>query len=143
MKKIIHIILPALILGIFPVASTAQTTGSISGTIVDSKDISPLSGVIISLEGTNIKARTDELGKFVISNVDTGTYAIRLLYMGCEYKMLDRVNVIAGQEYKININLGTQTFNSCTIRSIPNGALSVEGSGRTFEIDWFYETCRR
>jgi hypothetical protein len=146
MKKLIHIILLALILGVFPVALSAQTTGSISGTVVDAKDNSPITGAIISLVGTKIKAGTDEHGKFVILNVESGTYSLKATYVGYERKIIDSVSVIADKESIINFHLVIGKFEVYEDPFIPyimRRTLDPEVSGRLYEGDWFNETCRR
>ncbi|MBI9037409.1 MAG: carboxypeptidase regulatory-like domain-containing protein [Bacteroidales bacterium] len=52
------------------------TTGTISGTVVDSATFEPIENVLINVEGTIFSAISTEDGTYTISNVDIGIYDI-------------------------------------------------------------------
>ena len=51
----------------------SQTTGKISGTIVDKKTSDPLPGANVYLEGTSFGTASDGEGRFTIINIKPGT----------------------------------------------------------------------
>jgi len=72
----------ALIWAIFliPCLAFAQT-GNINGKVVDEKN-QALPGVSISIAGTTQGASTDQNGKFIITNVNPGTYELATQFLG-------------------------------------------------------------
>ncbi|MBA4054408.1 MAG: hypothetical protein C0490_06840, partial [Marivirga sp.] len=48
--------------------------GSISGTVTDEKSGEPIVGANVVIQGTQIGSATDIEGKFLIANVEEGTY---------------------------------------------------------------------
>jgi len=62
----------------------AQTTGKISGKIVDGKSGEPLVAVNVVIVGTNLGAVTDMAGEYYILNIPTGTYRLRATLIGYE-----------------------------------------------------------
>ncbi|MBL7834578.1 MAG: carboxypeptidase-like regulatory domain-containing protein, partial [Cyclobacteriaceae bacterium] len=61
--------------------ATAQT-GSITGTITDSKTKEPIIGGSVLVQGTQIGTSTDLEGKFSIKNLKVGTYSLQVSYVG-------------------------------------------------------------
>jgi hypothetical protein len=82
-----------------------ETTGSITGVIVDSKDNRPIQGALIELAGSNISAVTDNNGRFEISNLDAGTYIIYASYIGYNSNKAEGIHVFADKKSKLSINL--------------------------------------
>jgi outer membrane receptor protein involved in Fe transport len=66
------------------VTGLAQTTGKISGTIVNVATGEALIGVNITIEGTSMGAVTDINGEYSIINIPPGTYRLRASIMGYE-----------------------------------------------------------
>ncbi|MGO9481629.1 MAG: TonB-dependent receptor [Candidatus Kryptoniota bacterium] len=60
----------------------SQTTGRITGEVVDTTSREPLPGANVFLQGTALGASTDMKGKFEIESVPPGTYSIRVTYIG-------------------------------------------------------------
>ncbi|MBN1780829.1 TonB-dependent receptor [bacterium] len=60
----------------------AQTTGKVSGTIVDAENGEGLMGANVILEGTQLGAAAGKDGSFYILNVPPGTYDLRVRMMG-------------------------------------------------------------
>ena len=69
-----NILFVLLLLLLFNFAYT-QTTGKISGRVVDISTEEALLGVNVILEGTNLGAATDLNGHFYILNISPGKYA--------------------------------------------------------------------
>lgn len=83
----------------------AQTTGKVSGTVIDSKTKEPLIGVSVVLVGTNKGASTDVDGYYVILNVPPGTYTVRATYIGYSPGTITNVRVNIDQTTNLDITL--------------------------------------
>ncbi|MGB2867388.1 MAG: TonB-dependent receptor [Bacteroidota bacterium] len=80
MKTPISII---LVLLLFPgVPLRAQGGASVAGRVRDSQTGEPLFAANVVLVGTSLGASTDMDGKFIIRNISTGSYTIRVSYIG-------------------------------------------------------------
>ncbi len=62
----------------------AKVSGTISGQVLDKDTQSPLPGVNVTILGTQMGAATDEQGKYRISNVPVGSYAVQFSFIGYE-----------------------------------------------------------
>lgn len=71
-----------LLFALLPLCLLAQTgRGRLSGTVLTA-DGTPAVGISVSLQGTTLGTSTDEGGKFTLSNVPTGTYALVVSSVG-------------------------------------------------------------
>jgi TonB-linked SusC/RagA family outer membrane protein len=66
---------------LLPAIAWAQTTGTISGTVVGS-DAQPVPGVQVSVAGTNRSVNTDQQGRFTLNEVPAGAQRIRARRLG-------------------------------------------------------------
>jgi len=92
----------------------AQTTGSISGTVIDSKDNSPLAGALIKIVGSNKGANADDNGSYLILNVEVGTYEVEASSIDYESKIIKDVRVSVDSRATLNFALS------------PKGAIETE-----------------
>ncbi|MDX2002694.1 MAG: TonB-dependent receptor [Chitinophagales bacterium] len=103
---------------VFLLLSTALQAQSISGTIVDSKDKSPLPGASISLlhlpDSVTLGTATDAEGRFAFLNVAASSYVLRVSFIGFT-DTLRNIQLADGQGLELGtillrsdaINLGT------------------------------------
>ncbi|MEQ9308350.1 MAG: TonB-dependent receptor [Balneolaceae bacterium] len=77
-------------------------SGTLSGTITDSKTGETLLGATVILEGTTIGSATNSEGRYLIRNIPPKTYNIRASYIG--YESLTRFNIVIRSEGNIDIN---------------------------------------
>jgi len=82
---------------------TAQT-GTIKGTVTDTKSKEPLIGTTVMLKGTTIGATTDFDGNYVIPKVKPGSYTLLVSFISYDSQELPVV-VKSGQETRINVSL--------------------------------------
>ncbi|MBX2924814.1 MAG: TonB-dependent receptor [Chitinophagaceae bacterium] len=82
----------------FHFASYSQTTVKVSGTVIDSSDAKPLSGVSILAEGTGRGTKTDALGNFTI-DVSKGAVLV------FSYLSYTPQRFVVGDQLKFNIAL--------------------------------------
>ena len=67
---------------VLPTLIFAQsTTAKLAGVVTDA-DGNALVGANVVVEGTNLGAATDELGRYYILDVPVGTYTMRAEYIG-------------------------------------------------------------
>jgi len=90
-----------LLLGVWSVAASAQTLGSIRGTL-KAKSGEPGIALTVRLQDTQLGATTDTEGQFVIAGVAPGRY--KLLVSGVGYQALEQgVTVSAGRETRLTL----------------------------------------
>lgn len=103
MKRQLFMILLALVCS----SALVLAQNSISGTVTDSETGQGLPSVNILLTGTRYGAVSDVDGKFVVENVDNGTYQIKASLLG--YTPLTRSVTVSGADVTINFTLRQTT----------------------------------
>ncbi|KAA3614886.1 MAG: TonB-dependent receptor [Calditrichaeota bacterium] len=130
MKHPIKFILTVGLVLFFPVnnlmAQQSTQTGSIEGTILDRDSEVPLAGVNIQVKGTTLGAASDESGKYVIKNLEPGTYILVFTFIGFTEKTENNVIVQAGEATKLNIALDEELLSLSEIVVTP-GSFSIMG----------------
>lgn len=86
-------------------SSTCQTSGRISGTVLDKSTQKALPDVSVTLEGTNKGVISDSNGVFRITGIDLKTYNIEFSLIGYKKQTLFNVIINAGNENNFNIEL--------------------------------------
>ncbi len=95
-----------ILLFVGSLALSAQTlTGTISGTVTDSRTKEPLIGVNIIVLDTNLGASTDQEGRYVIPRVPIGTYRLRFDYIGYEPQIKTDIMVKTSRTEVVNASL--------------------------------------
>src|SRR3989304_4010300 len=94
-----HILIFFLIIS--TITSFAQTTGKLSGRVVDENG-EPLIGANILIEGTTKGAATDFEGYYAILNLGAGTYTVNFRYIGYQTKIVQNVEINADKTTNIN-----------------------------------------
>jgi hypothetical protein len=89
---------------LIPMAALAQTTGKISGIILDDKK-QPVIGANVMLEGTTLGASTDVEGKYFIINVPPQFYVLRASAVGFAPYRVQKVDVVPGLTTRVDISL--------------------------------------
>lgn len=79
----------------------------ISGTVTDANTGEGLAGALIEIEGTTLKVFTDLEGKYNISEVEAGTYSLKVKYISYEEKSLTALQVNA-KDNSVDIQLETK-----------------------------------
>jgi len=89
-----------------PLTLAAQATGTIRGTVVESSNRQPLSGVQVSVPNTTLRTATNASGEYILANVPVGSQRVRASLIG--YGALDRTTqVAAGTAAQVNFALST------------------------------------
>lgn len=97
--------------------SFAQAKGSISGKISDKSTNEELIGASVLIRGTTIGAQSDLDGVFSIRGLASGKYQLKISYISYQSLIIENVNVEAGKETTINIQLEpvTTEFNEVVV----------------------------
>lgn len=98
-----------VLLFLFPALLQAQQ-GSISGTITDKSDGSPLPGVNIIIKGTSFGTASDFDGNYSLKNIRPGEYALEFSFLGYEKILATGIKVIGGQNTTFNVQLGQEVL---------------------------------
>ncbi len=102
MKKTLYLIILILISCTY---SLAQVTGEIKGNIKDRKTQEPLIGVTILIEGSQKSAISDVNGDYTIVGISTGSYNIKVTYVGYKENLKFNVIISSGNAAIINFEL--------------------------------------
>lgn len=80
-------------------------SGSLSGTVTDAETGEPVISANIFIASLERGAATDANGEFTIGNLDSGTYSLRITFVG--YRTLTRDVEVGSGETTVNIQLET------------------------------------
>jgi outer membrane receptor protein involved in Fe transport len=86
----------------------AQTTGKISGRVIDKESKEPLIGVNIMLDGTSIGSSTDIDGRYLIMNVPVGTYNMIVRIVGYREVTVKNLKVMVGFSTEQNVDMSSE-----------------------------------
>jgi TonB-dependent receptor len=81
-NKGVGVALVVMYLVLAPVLAWGQTTGQISGKVLDATNNQALVSATVMLKGTSLGASTDPDGNFLIKSVPAGSYTLRVSYIG-------------------------------------------------------------
>jgi TonB-dependent starch-binding outer membrane protein SusC len=93
----------------FPTWADAQDRGTVVGAVVDAATQQPISGVQITVGGTQIGTLTNQEGRFIIPNVPAGTREIRATLIGYS-EGRESVTLVAGGTATVDFRLRTQAI---------------------------------
>lgn len=82
-----------------------EAVGSVRGTVQDSDFFVPVSGVMVTVEGTGQRAQSDENGNFTITGLPAGNYTLMVNKDGYVRARVPDVIVIPGQVKQTNVSL--------------------------------------
>lgn len=95
-------------------------TGSISGTVVDGNDQTPLSGANVVIEGTETGTVTDANGRYEIGDLDPDTYTVVATFVGYA-SMSQDVTVEAGETTTADFELAPSPMQMEEVVSVGYG----------------------
>ena len=85
-------------------SSPAQTV-TLSGHVKDLNTGESLAGVVIRMEGTDIKTYTDFDGNFIIKNLKPGTYNVVASFISYKKSLIENIDIKAGNTEDVEIHL--------------------------------------
>lgn len=94
-----------------PLGVSAQSTGTLAGTVSDKNSAGSIPSASIVLEGQQNKgAISDSTGKFKLSGIPVGSYNVRISSVGYRTEVLYNVVVTSGNDNVYNVELLPNTF---------------------------------
>jgi len=94
-----------LVFLLFLSTTLAQTTGKISGSVLDKKNSSPLPGANIYLVNTASGTASDVNGRFTIINIPPGKYTLKVDMIGYKSIKLEEVNISVNRTVSLKIEM--------------------------------------
>ena len=128
----------AICVFLFGVSLFAQTTGRLSGRVVDERG-NAIAYANVILQGTQIGAATDELGRFMIINITPGTYTVIVSSVGYARYVMENVRISLDETRTLpNISLQRATVDMEELRVVAREELierGRSGSGSAITAD--------
>lgn len=94
-----------LVILLMQVPMLAQSTGSITGKIIDKNTNEELIGANVLIEGTTIGASTDIDGNYIIKGLDEGSYTVKVSYISYQTITIKDVQVQSKSNTKLDVSL--------------------------------------
>jgi TonB-linked SusC/RagA family outer membrane protein len=110
---------------VVPGALAAQERGTVTGVVVEAATMRPLSGVQISIAGTQLGTLTNQEGRYIILNVPSGAREVRATRIGYA-QSTQPVTVVAGQTVNADFTM--------TESAVPLEGLVVTATGETQRV---------
>ncbi|MEX1135769.1 MAG: TonB-dependent receptor, partial [Balneolales bacterium] len=89
--------------------NAAEPDGVLNGVIRDAANQMPLQGVNIWVESEELGTSSDENGRFKISNLDPGVYAVRFSFIGYSSRVYTDVVIRASRSTRLEVLLRNST----------------------------------
>ena len=83
----------------------SQTTGKISGIIIDKANLSPLPGANIYLMNTSYGTASDNDGRFSLINIPPGTYTLKADMIGYKTIQVDKMVISVNRTSNLNLEM--------------------------------------
>ncbi|HKR21007.1 MAG TPA: TonB-dependent receptor plug domain-containing protein, partial [Pyrinomonadaceae bacterium] len=103
-KRVFYSILWFVLLSLFATGVMAQSTGVISGNVVDGISGRPLPGAAVKLQNSSLTADSNRAGEFQLLRVPAGPQTIMVSYIGYETGTFE-VEVAAGENVALKATL--------------------------------------
>ena len=106
----------------------AQSSGKITGLVVDKEFGDPLIGVNVLINGTMQGAATDIDGKFVISLVAPGDYSLSVSMIGYQKQVIEGITVKGDEASNTEVILATESFETAEVVISAKAVMNTEAS---------------
>ena len=93
----------------------SQTTGKISGYVIDAESNDPIIGANIVVKGTSLGTASDEDGIFYIINLSPGSYTVECSVIGYENKIIEDLRVSVNRTTPLKIELNESAIEGTTV----------------------------
>ncbi len=94
-----------LVMTLFSFTVSAQNTGSLTGTVRDVQNGSPIVAATVNVLPAKRSAITDSLGKFSFVDLPTGIYTVTVTSMGFETTTQYNIPITSGNIYELSFEL--------------------------------------
>src|SRR4051812_35840379 len=103
LRSTLYVFLASLCLFCVAIPVYAGTQGILEGRVKDKENGEGLVGVNVVIVGTNVGAVTDVEGRFIVNNVEVGTYSVRFSQVG--YQQVIYRNVTIRPDLRTNVDV--------------------------------------
>ena len=107
MKHLLYVIFLSLLV--------SQTTGKISGFVIDADSNEPIVGANILIKDTSLGTASDQDGIFYIINLSPGKYLVECSVIGYEKKLIEDVRVSVNRTTPLRIELNQTAIEGATV----------------------------
>ena len=83
----------------------SQTSGKISGKVIDKSTDSPLVGANVIIENTDLGAACDEYGEYFIINISPGFYTVKFEMMGYRTVRIKDIRISVNRTYTLDASM--------------------------------------
>ncbi|MCX7984718.1 MAG: TonB-dependent receptor [Bacteroidetes bacterium] len=90
---------------LFPLIGSAQTTGILKGKVIDKATKEPLPSVNVVVKGTYYGASTDFDGNYTIQRINPGVYVVEVKLLGYKVVQFPAVKIVEGKTTELNVQL--------------------------------------
>lgn len=125
----IAVVTTVLLAAVIAVTAIAGTSGKISGVVTDRQTGEPIAGALVTVEGTNLRTRTDANGAYVLLNVPVGKYTLQASLPGedpnagsTEMLLFQQIEV---RDLKVSVDLNTEQNLTMFSKPIEMGTIVV------------------
>lgn len=108
MRRLLGLVVCVVSMVAAPLRSAAAQGGTIRGRVADATG-APLSGALITVEPTLLRAVADQAGRYEVRGVPAGTYTLRVRLLGYVLGAV-RVSVAEGQTVEHDFTLGAEAI---------------------------------
>ena len=110
------------------IASFAQQTGVIRGTIKDVKSKEDIIGATVLIQGSTKGAATDINGFFTFGKLAVGTYSLKISFVGYQSKIYENVKVEADQVTDLNLTIAEESSTLAEVKVVAQRLTNTEVS---------------
>ncbi len=110
------------------IASFAQQTGVIRGTIKDVKTKEDIIGATVLIQGSTKGAATDINGFFTFGKLAVGTYSLKISFVGYQSKIYENVKVEADQVTDLNLTIAEESSTLAEVKVVAQRLTNTEVS---------------
>jgi TonB-dependent receptor len=115
-KRLFYVSFFTMLLSLFSIHTFAQSTGGITGTVMDNLTGNPLQGANVAVTGTPLNAQTDRSGKFRMFGIPAGEQKITVSYLGYEDKTVT-LQIQPGEISSNEVSLQTSVSETVTVNA--------------------------
>jgi TonB-dependent receptor len=119
-KKLLSLLFSLLTVSILSGNLYAQSTGKITGKIIDQKTSETLIGATVMIQGTTKGSATNVSGQYSLSGLAPGKYVVEVKYIGYQSKSISDVVVKANDATTLDIVLAeanSQSLNEVVVKA--------------------------
>ncbi len=109
-------------------SSFAQDVGNVSGVVVDNEFGDGLIGANVFIQGSTRGAASDIHGAYLITDVPVGTYTVTFSMIGFQKQTISGVEIKSGETIKIDVVLGTETYETDEVIIAAKSLTNTEAS---------------